>query len=268
MRSFLSVLVICCAVLPALGQDVAPDATTVLAQAERAFESGQAMLRSDPAAARQHYARSALLFEQLINEFGYDNADAHYNEGNALLLSGQPGRALAAYLRASRLRPHDDDIAAGLAVARAQTSMHVPESTGARVAEVLTIWRGVIPRSVMLWGALLGWLALWAGAGVRLMGSRRPSAGVLIGAAMLCVVTSGALILEQQLLYAQPIGVVVVDYTQGYNGPDVNAYEPTFTAPLGEGVECEILEERGDWFRVKLRNGQKTWVRQREIELV
>ena len=147
---------------PAIAQSIPSDAASTLLAAQEAFTQGRAALETQPSAARQLFARSSLLFENLITTHDIQNADLHYNHANALALSGQPGRAVAAYLRAQRLRPHDRDIAAGLSAVRAQTSTLVTNSTSVRVTQVLTFWRGIISRNILLWGAILGWLVLWS----------------------------------------------------------------------------------------------------------
>ncbi|MHC4976977.1 MAG: hypothetical protein ACYTF7_10290 [Planctomycetota bacterium] len=265
MRLITSLLMAWLLAIPALAQD---DDATLLAQAESAFEQGHAMLDSDPRAARAHYTRSALLFERLINEHSYDNANAHYNHANALLLSGQPGRAIAAYLRAQRLRPHDSNIQAGLADARNQSAVQVPPSTGTRLTDVITIWRGIIPRPLLLWTSIIAWLSLWSALFLRTRKARLATPGLITTAALVSVVCAGSLILEQTLLYSEPVAVVVIDDTPAYNVPDTRVYNQTFTTPLSQGIECIILEQRDGWVRVELGSGDQTWVRSESIERV
>ncbi|MFG0256711.1 MAG: hypothetical protein ACF8GE_02295 [Phycisphaerales bacterium JB043] len=266
MRLILMLLLKILVSTPALAQDDAP--SIILEEAQAAFVQGHEMLESDPNAARAHYTRSALLFERLINDHGYDTADAHYNHANALLLSAQPGRAIAAYLRAQRLRPHDSAIQAGLEHARQQASIQVPPSPGTRLADVVTIWRGIIPRSMLLWLAILSWLTLWCVSILRLRLRAHISSALIPGTIVVCLVCAGALILEQQLLYSDPVGVVVIDDTPAYNGPDSRAYDQTFTTPLAQGVECRILERRDEWMHIELRSGDTTWVRASSVEPV
>ena len=254
--------------MPTLAQNDTLDAASTIALAQDAFADARAALEENPAAAQQLFARSALLFERVITSGDIQNADLYFNHANALALSDQTGRAVAAYLRAQRLRPHDDDIAAGLSAARSQSALQITPSPGIRAAQVLTIWRGVIPRNVMLWTAIGSWLALWIAAGLRIAGRWRPSRSVLSTSAVVAVVTMGALLLEQSLLYTEPIAVVVADNTLGYNGPDQIAYEQTFTTPLSQGVECVILEERDGWLRIALRSGHETWVLREQVERV
>ena len=55
-------------------------------------------------------------------------------------------------------------------------------------------------------------------------------------------------------------GVIVGGEVVGRKGPDARGYEPSFTAPLPPGVEFELLETRGRWVYVRLRDGRTTWL--------
>jgi tetratricopeptide (TPR) repeat protein len=67
-----------------------------------------------------HYAEAAQMYEQLIAQ-GAKDAALYYNLGNAALLLGDSGRAVAAFEQAAALAPRDADIRANLELARQQT---------------------------------------------------------------------------------------------------------------------------------------------------
>jgi len=62
-------------------------------------------------------------------------------------------------------------------------------------------------------------------------------------------------------------GVVVADEVVVRKG-NGDGFEPQFEQSIGEGVEFELLERRGDWLRVRLPDGQEGWIRAREAELI
>ena len=41
---------------------------------------------------------------------------------------------------------------------------------------------------------------------------------------------------------------------------NATSYESAFTAPLAEGTEFVVLEQRGDWFRVQISGSQEGWL--------
>ena len=86
--------------------------------ANRYYEAGHA------AAADRDTDRAATQFDQAAKEYeslladGYHNAQIFYNLGNSYYRLGQPGKAIANYLRAQALRPRDPAVAANLRQAR------------------------------------------------------------------------------------------------------------------------------------------------------
>ena len=48
---------------------------------------------------------------------------------------------------------------------------------------------------------------------------------------------------------------------------DAESYEPAFTEPRAEGVEFVVVEQRGDWIRVRLDGRLDGWVPRDKVVL-
>ena len=179
------------------------------------------------------------------------SADGLYNLANSYARAGKPGLAVLNYERATLLAPYDTDIAANLDYVR--TSAHVstapPPARFARVAQAisptLAAWLGVI--GIALFGAAL----LTKRVSPRLKWTT--SAGVLLGAALIALPISNAMLLWPRLREA----VVLVNQTPALVSP-VPIADTAFVLPEAETV---IMTARHDDFiLVRTRAGLSGWV--------
>lgn len=236
-----------------------------LERAEHAFAEGEALMPSDPAAARARFDESIAAYRQIL-ELGIENPAIHRNIGNAHMLRGDLGRAIASFRRGERLDPRDPRIRESLAVARAQVRTEVPTNLGARMNDAVLFWRGWIPRGVLLWTGLACWAIVWTAAAVRL--SSRRGLLTAIAAGLVCTLTLGSLIAERTLLAFHAEGVIVQDAVTARRGPSEGVYTPAFEQPLRAGVEASILERRDAWIRLRFRNASEAWVRAEAVEQI
>ena len=64
-----------------------------------------------------------------------------------------------------------------------------------------------------------------------------------------------------------PIAVVVVPETTARSADSIHA-PARFPEPLPSGTELEIVDDRGEWLRVRMFDGREVWVRASAVELV
>ena len=238
-----------------------------LEAANAAFERSMELQDSDRAGARAARAEAIAGWSALVDS-GIENHLLHLNIANAYALSGDHARAIVHYKRAERLDPTDARIDRGLAFSRSRVQTQVDASGSERVAGALLWWRGYLPRSILVGVFVVAWLALWAFLFVRAIGSRRFGFKPAVAMAVVAVLAGAALTLEHVVYEVQDSGVVVSGGAIGFNGPDRRVYEPTFTSPLGAGVEFRVIERRDGWLRVMLRDGRETWIESAQAELI
>lgn len=239
------------------------DADRLLARAESAIaEAGDT---TDPARQDALYDEAIAAYRGVIGA-GIENASLRRNIGTVYVLKGDVGRAVVELRRAVRLDPTDDRVTESLAAARGLVRTEVSPGVRTKTVDAAFFWRGFVPRGVMLWIGVGGWVVLWLGATARLVGRR--GIGLAAIGAVVCVLTVGSLAAERVLLSMNPAGVVVEDGVTGYRGPSEAVFEATFEEPIRAGVEGAILERRDGWVRLRLRSGAETWVRGSSIEVV
>lgn len=215
-------------------------------EAEAAFSAGhEAAAGSLESTAK--FTEAALKFEAVANA-NLRPDRAWYNAGNAWMEAGQLGRAIAAYRQAWSYRPFDQHVQQSLQNARSLRLDNVPVLPVARWQWPL---RWLQAAAVVVTGLLVGgWLAY-----VRF---RNRATRLFLGLTAVGVLVVGTGMFRAERLKGHE-GVVIVNEVQARKGPAYR-YEPAFAAPLHDGTECVLIENRGDWQRVVLTDGRECWL--------
>ncbi len=222
--------------------------------------------RGDRAAAMRAFEEAAGGFESLLAR-GYRNASLEYDLANACLRLGRLGAAILHYRRALELAPRDPDVRANLELARQRVRPQIhPSGRRALIDRLLIVRHWFAPTARWQTGVVLsgvGWLlaCIWL--------LRRH--GALLWVAAFAVVPGTLLQIELlSELYDQqrrPAAVVVGHPVELRRGRG-EAYEPLLPEPLGPGVELRVVEARGDWVRVQLRNDAQGWLPRSAVRLI
>ena len=264
-----------------------PSPDSLLARAFAAFDHATdigSAAKSDAAQLtdfRSAMLDAAIAFEAAVQQHP-PTAGLHRNTATAYAFAGELGRAVLHARRAERLDPTDPAITAMLANLRTRVATRVDADLRTSTADALLGWRGYIPRQALLWTAVGTYLAALACAGVlllrrglrsdpvhtsrRLGGSRIRHAG--IASAAVCILATAPLVLEWWFTFSDHDAVVIAESVTGYNGPNPALFDPTFDQPIGAGMEVRVIESDTGSTRVRLRNGQDTWIRSDSIEAV
>ena len=269
LRSLILLLLVTLGAAPAHAQSepTPPPPTTattpaaMLARADDLFDRAALALRDNPTAARGLFAQAAAAYQELVRDHQVRHAAIYTNLGNARLLAGDVGRAVADLRRAERLDPTSDAARRSLEAARARVPAAVAPDTSTRALDILLIWRRILPRSVVMLIGLCAWIAVWTLGAVRIASpdNRPHAAWILIPAAgaALCL---GGLLLEEFAVFRRHDAVVIAEDAVGRLGPDAVAFEPSFSAPLAPGVEGTIVAANDDWRMLRLADGRTTWL--------
>ncbi len=244
----------------------APEA--VFARANEAFAAG-ARLRDDrPAEAGARLDEAIAGYRTLIEEMGISNPKLHYNLGNALMMRGELGRAIASYRRALEMAPDDANLRANLAFARSRVGTTFEADEFGRLYDTLLGWQDALSIRGRLGAFVLVFSLAWIAGLARMLrpGRGAPARWVMPALLAASLVPAGSLALTAHRQSAVH-GVVVGEEAVGRKGPDTS-YEPSFTRPLGEGVEVRVLERRPGWMYVRLPDGRATWLLRDALEIV
>ncbi len=236
-----------------------------LSDALDAFDRGSATMHIAPDSALTAFRESRDKFRAVIDA-GVTNGQLYYNLGNAHLRLGELGHAIAAYRRASRLIPGDEQLKANLRFARSLTHDQIP-ATGTRTAlRTVFFWHYSLPLRIRVTAGLILYGLFWILAAGRRMAPRLP----LGYPALVCLLVwvslaiSAAVDLPSQGRLRDGVLVANDVVVRKGNG---EGYDAQFKQPLHEGVEFKLIEHRGGWMDIELPDGNRGWVRQRDAEL-
>jgi tetratricopeptide (TPR) repeat protein len=242
----------------ALAEPLSPERKQqVLADALRDYDAAAEVQATDLARAQQLYRQSAAGFEALIAA-GIENAALEYNLGNASFRAGDLGRAILHYRRALRLEPSDVRVQANLRFARQRVEPAISPSGRTQVTETLLFWHyNSSPqrrRQVGIGLAAIGWTLLFAW----LRWRRAALATGGIAAVALASIALASVLYEARERAVRPAAVVLERQVLRL-GRSATA-DPAMKAPLGPGVEVQVLQRRGEWLEVQLANDIIGWL--------
>jgi hypothetical protein len=200
-----------------------------------------------------------------IERQGAISTDLAFNLGDAYFRKGALGPAIWAFERAVALDPGDDDArynlaqARKLAARRAQDRIEGEEREPPWIRAVTAL--GPSSETWLFVALYLGFFAVLA-LRLRTRSDTRPAltaAAAVLGAAALL---AGALLGGRAHLDRVPFGVLLPDAVAVKDGADVN-YRTSFEAHAG--LRVRLVEQDGDWLRIRLGNGLEGWVRAQDV---
>lgn len=248
---------------PQADSDTSADPESILTNAEELFRIAIDTSEENPDAANELFSQSAVLYKSLIQS-GVANGAVYYNTGNAYYRAGHLGRAVLNYRRALLFTPDDSLVLANLDYMRSIQKNSFPQDVQDSISEILLFWHNGISIwwkvLVLVLTNLVFWSSLIARRFIRI-----PS-WISVSALLFLLLFSGSLIIEWSELQMKH-AVVTEKSTIGRKG-DSHSYVRAFDAPLYEGFELEILQQRVGWLQVRLPNGNECWVDARDCDIV
>ena len=213
------------------------------------FDQAMELRTEKPDEARPLFTEAAL---------GFDSEGHHFNAGNSWFFAGKPGRALASYRAAQRLRPFNRQLRESIGFIRSQRAdvFHSGEGSVSRLA---LRWRQFCQWSPALRGGLIT-LAYLVGWGLflaaRITGRTVPRRAWI-------VLTIVALVPCVSLLRSlvQAGEGVVIEAAEGRLGPGY-AYDSAYESILHESTEFEWVDARNGWVLARLPDDNEAWLRE------
>lgn len=222
-------------------------------EAARQFQAAQTQF--DEAQTSEDYLTAAGTYQQLIDA-GWQCAPVYFNQGNAFMRAGETGRAIAAYRMATRYDPRDPYIQANLQSAITQTTATPPR---AGLMTKIVFWQDRLsyPEKFQLL-TLLAIMAVLFGL-INRWHSNRPSRLVVMLAITAAILVGISATYDVYRFDLTNHGVITADETIARKG-NGESYQPAFTESLPMGSEFVVLEQRGDWLRIRISQAGEGWV--------
>jgi tetratricopeptide (TPR) repeat protein len=240
--------------------------TTILAEAQDAYDRGVASLRPDPQAAREAFQTATERYKQLVDD-GLANGRLHYNLANAYLQAGEPGRAILHYRAAEKLVPSDSRLRQNLDYARTLVRSRIAPSGGRALAGALLAWHDRTTVRTRYGVFTTAWVLFWALLAIHLVVPRPWWRWPAVALAVVWL-ASGISVSADVLIGGDQLeGVVLAEEVIVRKG-NGEGFEPQFEEPLYQGVEFQLLEQRPGWLHIELANDKTGWIRSDQAGLL
>lgn len=190
-------------------------------------------------------------------------AEIYYNRGNAHFKSGELGYALADYLRAAALKPHDPDIKNNIAFVRNFRPDKNPNPESPLSTVVRTIFTPFPFLTTRLLAGVMFFLLALSFAFFLATGRSGFGYGA-IGLAVVFLYFGVATVVGRGIVNPAK-AVVVVPEAILRSGP---GEEYKDIAAVHDGLEVKILGQRTGYFLIQIPGGVGGWVEDRAIERV
>lgn len=203
---------------------------------------------------------SALTVYLRIEKIGIESAPLYFNMGNAYFKNGDLGHAVLYYLKARRLDPGDEDIAANLEFARSFTRVQME---GVELNPLSSFLQSIVAPyrlNTLAWIAsalfILFMVLLMARFGLNM---RHPAMrSGIVTMLVLVLLAAGVTTFKYRTDFLTRRAVLTHDETPVRTGPSEELDIELQGAP---GLVVEIVDESGDWYNVLFENKRRGWVR-------
>ncbi|MCH2146980.1 MAG: hypothetical protein MK073_04100 [Phycisphaerales bacterium] len=239
--------------------------TALLDEAQNAYQLGVAKQQTNQFSAKKSFKKSADKFK-LLTDAGIENGKLWYNQGNAYLQCGEVGEAIAAYRSAERFIPTDARLKANLAHARSLSGDSVQSKSTTSLIEQLAFWHRGLSTSAKIWLGLICWATLWTVLIVKQFAHAIAYKSVAVATAIASCALFSSVYFDfkhQQHTFGVIVTEEALVYTSHQSGSPL-----LFEKPLIEGQEFEIVNERTEWIRIQLPNGQTGWIQKENAQIV
>ncbi|MBW6497709.1 MAG: tetratricopeptide repeat protein [Bacteroidales bacterium] len=227
----------------------------LIRQANEAYVNGQ-------------YSYAIELYESVIEQ-ELESHELYYNLGNAYFKENLFGAAILNYERALKLKPSDENSLFNLEVARTRT---IDRINPVPLIFYERWWKNFYSKlsvdgwSWMIIFLLLGFLAaMGAFFFSRTRGMKKTAFGVSLIFAVAMVVSLAAVRAQYSNTYKRKDAIVMVPRATAKSSPG-EASPDLFV--IHEGSKARITSELGEWYEVRLANGNVGWVKKYALEVI
>jgi tetratricopeptide (TPR) repeat protein len=234
----------------------------VAGEVEDQFAEANQLYKND------EFKAAAEVYEQIVDN-GFKNYEIFYNLGNAYFKLDMIPDAILNYERASKMDPSNEDVNFNLKVA----SLKIIDKINP-IPEVFYVsWFNTVKRSlsesIWAWLVILGvWLLLASFAGFLFLNStymKKLTFAVFVVSVVVTVVSFVAgYSMKNEILNAKE-AIIFTPSAYVKSSPEDDCKDNFI---LHEGTKVSIIEEIGEWYRIRIANGSKGWLHSSRIEII
>jgi tetratricopeptide (TPR) repeat protein len=228
---------------------------------------------SDFALANQLYTQSRFdsairVYENILSR-GFESAELYYNLGNAYFKAKNIPRAILNYERARLLKPHDDEINFNLQLAQ---TMVVDKINVLPEFFLKRWWRAfsyLFPSNVWAIISLVSFVVMLISLAIYLFISLPLLKRLAFYLSVLLLLLSAVSLTHSLSLKsertAHNTAIIMSPSVTIKSSPDENGTE---LFVLHEGTKVWIIDQVGDWLRIKIADGNNGWLKVSDIERI
>ena len=214
------------------------------------------------------YDSAVKLYETILSK-GYESAELYYNLGNAYYKAGNIPKAILNYERARLLKPNDEEINFNLQLAQTMVVDKInvlPEFFLKRWWRSFSYWFSSNVWAVI---SLICFVIMLIGVAVYLFIATSVLKKIsfflsVLLLAMSLVSLSHSLSLKKERT-AHNTAIVMSPTVTVRSAPDENSTE---LFVIHEGTKVWIIDQVGDWLRIKIADGNNGWLKLLEVEKI
>ncbi len=226
-------------------------------------EPGEMFVGANAAYERGDHKTAIRLYIRLLED-GLESGRLHYNLGNAYLRNGELGRAIASYRASRLLLPRDEDVRANLAFARKSAKDAISPPEPPAVLATLFFWHYGLSPTELTATVLVVNLLLWGVWMARLFHRDSELLRWLFILLLVILVATGGSLLRHRV-FPSPVAVILPQEVGAHTAPDPDA---VVRFKLHAGTEVRVREQREEWLRIRLTDGQQGWIETAWAEVV
>jgi hypothetical protein len=210
--------------------------------------------------AKGHYNEAASLYQDLVDR-GFKNGYLYYNLANTYIRLGKTGPSILNYIRARRLLPRDESLAANLKYAIQKTQDQLEPQATAGLSS-LFFWTRNFNQTEHLMFLLTVNLLFWLAMGVWTVHRTEfwsLTRNIFMGFLFIAVLSLGVKIVTDTKSLPAVVMAKQIEVKSAQGEDNVTLFQ------LHEGTVIYITDRKNDWVQIELNDGKKGWTQERYI---
>ncbi|MCX6292044.1 MAG: tetratricopeptide repeat protein, partial [Bacteroidetes bacterium] len=217
---------------------------------------------------KSDYENAARLYESIVKS-GMVSAEVYYNLGNCYFKTGNISATMLQYERAKKFSPDDEDISFNIKIASLKVvdKMEVvPEVFYKRWQRNIALffttdtWTKIFLVNFWLLFIFLSGYVISASSFIK---------KISFITAIIFLITSVSTFMATQksysMTYVDQQAIITSASVYVKNSPDEKGSDQFI---IHEGTKVDVLDELGDWKKIRIANGSIGWLKQNEMEVI
>ncbi|HEY9124918.1 MAG TPA: tetratricopeptide repeat protein, partial [Bacteroidales bacterium] len=241
----------------------------ILQIAAMAAESNEALFNKGNEAYKKGKYDTALIFYKAIDSLGYKSSELFYNMGNVFYKKKDIAHAILYYERAHKLSPSDEDITFNLQLAQALAVDKIntlPEFFVSRwwrnfselaSTDAWAIW------SIVTFCISLFCVLLYLFVNILFVKKTAFTCGIILF--LFSGIAFSHSLHTKRLIEGQQQAIVMSETVTVRSSPDK---ESTELFVIHEGTKVIIIDQVGEWLRIKIADGNNGWMLASNVEKI